>query len=158
MTKQSVALHHEDTPSLQMYEITLSCVEQFQQYSNKYLRKWLGVPLCFSKVGLYTNSENLQIPISSLEENFTGRKLLEENYAFICWWRTQSTFFVLALLLIVHTWNFSPLRSNLLRLQCTCCTVPTTSARTHGSPLVWVCHSLFHLLNSLITTASELRE
>ena len=43
-----------------------------------------------------------------------------------------------ALLLIVHTWNSSPLRSNLLRLQCTC-TVPTTSGRPHGSPLVWVC-------------------
>ena len=32
-------------------------------------------------------------------------------------------FFVLALLLIVYTWNSSPLRSNLLRLQCTCCTI-----------------------------------
>ena len=46
------------------------------------------------------------------------------------------TFFVWALLLIVHTWNSSSLRSNLLRLQCTCSTVPTTSGRTHGSPLV----------------------
>ena len=45
----------------------------------------------------------------------------------------------MALLLIVHTWNSSPLRSNLLRLQCTCCTVPTTSRRPHGSPLVWAC-------------------
>ena len=42
-------------------------------------------------------------------------------------------------LLIVHTWNSSPLRSNLLRLQCICCTVPTTSGRPHGSPLVWAC-------------------
>ena len=49
------------------------------------------------------------------------------------------TFFVWALLLIVHTWNSSPLRSNLLRLQYTCCTVPTTSGRPHGSPLVWAC-------------------
>ena len=47
------------------------------------------------------------------------------------------TFFVWALLLIVHTWNYSPIRSNLLRPQCTCCTVPTTSGRPHGSPLVW---------------------
>ena len=46
-------------------------------------------------------------------------------------------FFVWALLLIVHTWNSSPLRSNLLRLQCTCCTVPTTSGRPHGSRLLW---------------------
>ena len=48
-------------------------------------------------------------------------------------------FFVWALLLIVHTWNSSPLWSNLLRLQCTCCTVPTASGRPHGSPLVWAC-------------------
>ena len=49
------------------------------------------------------------------------------------------TFFVWALLLIVHTWNSSPLRSNLLRLQCTCCTVQATSVTPHGSPLVWAC-------------------
>ena len=48
-------------------------------------------------------------------------------------------FFIWALLLIVHTWNSSPLRSNLLQLQCTCCTVPTISGRPHGSPLVWAC-------------------
>ena len=48
------------------------------------------------------------------------------------------TFFVWALLLIVHTWNSSPLPSNLLRMQCTC-TVPTTSGRPHGSSLVWAC-------------------
>ena len=48
------------------------------------------------------------------------------------------TFFVWALLLIVHTWNSTLLRSNLLRLQCTC-TVPTTSGRSNGSLLVWAC-------------------
>ena len=49
------------------------------------------------------------------------------------------TFFVWALLLIVRTWNSSLLRSNLVRLQCSCCIVPTTSRRPHGSPLVWAC-------------------
>ena len=49
------------------------------------------------------------------------------------------TFFVWALLLKVHTWNSSPLQSNLHQLQCTCCTVPTAFGRPHGSPLVWVC-------------------
>ena len=48
-------------------------------------------------------------------------------------------FFVWALLLIVRPWNSSPFRSNLLRLQCPCCTVPTTSRRPYGSPLVWTC-------------------
>ena len=46
------------------------------------------------------------------------------------------TFFVWGLLLIVHTWNSSPLPSNLLRRQCSY-TVPTTSGRPHWSPLVW---------------------
>ena len=49
------------------------------------------------------------------------------------------TFFVWAILLTVHTRNSSPLHSNLLRLQCTCFTVPTTSRRPHQSPLVWAC-------------------
>ena len=48
------------------------------------------------------------------------------------------TSFVQALLLIVHTWNSSPLRSS-LQLQCTSCTVPRTSGRPHGRPLVWSC-------------------
>ena len=48
-------------------------------------------------------------------------------------------FFRVALLLIVHTWNSSSLRGNLLRLQYTCCTVTTTSGTPHGSPLVWAC-------------------
>ena len=47
------------------------------------------------------------------------------------------TFFGWALLLIVHTWNSTPLRRNLLRG--TCCTVPTTSERPHESPLVCAC-------------------
>ena len=49
------------------------------------------------------------------------------------------TIFVWALLLTVHTWKSSPLRNNLLRLQCTCCTVTTTSTRPHGSLLVSAC-------------------
>ena len=53
-----------------MYKIALSHIEWIQKYSNKYLHKWLAVPPCFSKVGLYTTSENLQIPISSLGEEF----------------------------------------------------------------------------------------
>ena len=44
-----------------------------------------------------------------------------------------------ALLLIVHTWNSSRLRGNLIQLQCPCCTVRTTSGRPHGSSPVWAC-------------------
>ena len=69
------------------------------------------------------------------------------------------TFFVRALLLIVHTWNSSPLRSYLLRL------VVPFQQLLEGPMEVLLCecvndlrHSLFHLLSSLKTTASELRE
>ena len=41
--------------------------------------------------------------------------------------------------MIVHTKNSSPLQSNLFPLKCTCFTVPKTSGRPHGSPLVWEC-------------------
>ena len=43
--------------------------------------------------------------------------------------------------MIVHTWISSPLRSNILQLQCTCFTVTTSSERPHRSPLVraWQC-------------------
>ena len=60
---------------LQMYEIAISGVERIRPYSSKYLRKWLGVPPCFSKMGLYTNSRNLKLPISSLVEEFKIGKL-----------------------------------------------------------------------------------
>ena len=62
--------------SLQMYKIAISRVERIQQYGNKYLvSKWLGIPSCFSKVGSYTNSGNLQLPISSLVEEFKIEKV-----------------------------------------------------------------------------------
>ena len=66
-----------------------------------------------------------------------------------------------ALLLIVHTWNSSPLQSNLLRLQCTCCTDSNNLWKVPWRVLLCehvnnLRHSLFHLLNCLKTTASEL--
>ena len=60
-------------------------------------------------------------------------------YIYKDYWISFQTFFVQALLFIVHAWNSSPLRSNLLRLQCTCYTVHKTSGRPFGSPLVWAC-------------------
>ena len=61
------------------------------------------------------------------------------NYKYENHYISFPTFFVWALLLIVYTWNSRPLRSNLLPLQCTCCTVPITSGMPHGSRLAWVC-------------------
>ena len=53
---------------LQIYEISLSRVETIQQHINKYHRKWLGVPPCFSTVGPYTATGMLQLPFSSITE------------------------------------------------------------------------------------------
>ena len=55
---------------LQVYEIALSRVNRIQQLISKYLRIWLGVPPCFSTIGLYTNSGLLQLPLTSLVEEF----------------------------------------------------------------------------------------
>ena len=90
-------------------------------------------------------------------------------YIYLCMYKAHKisfqTFFVWALLLIVHIWNSSPLRSNLLRLQCTCCTKNLFQQLLEGPMEVLLCErvnglrrSLFHLLNFLITTASELRD
>ena len=63
------------------------------------------------------------------------------------------TFFVWALLMILYARNLVPFRSNLLRLQSTCRTIPTTSGRPHGSPLAWVCqwHSSQPLSSHLLS-------
>ena len=55
---------------LQIYEIYLSRVETIQQHINKYFRQWLGVPPCFWTVGLYTTIGMLQLPFSSITEEF----------------------------------------------------------------------------------------
>ena len=76
---------------------------------------------------------------SQLRFNWTKNTLYIYIYTYEDHKKNFQTFFVWTLLLIVYTWNSSPLRSNLLRLQCTCSTVPTTSGRPHGSPLMWAC-------------------
>ena len=78
------------------------------------------------------------IPVRHL---FFSILFLSFYFLFIAWFHISfifsfSYFFIWALLLIVHILNSSPLQSNLLQLQCTC-TIPTTSGRPHGSPLVW---------------------
>ena len=55
---------------LQVYEVSLTRVEAIQRHISKFLRKWLGVPPCFSNVGLYSGTAALQLPLSSLEEEF----------------------------------------------------------------------------------------
>ncbi|CAC5417465.1 unnamed protein product [Mytilus coruscus] len=41
---------------------------------NRHLRKWLGVPKSFSSIGLYSTSSKLQLPLSSITEEFKVTK------------------------------------------------------------------------------------
>ena len=59
---------------LMLYEIMTSTVESFEKNINRYLRRWLGVPPSFSSVGLYGRTNQLQIPLSSLVEEFKVAK------------------------------------------------------------------------------------
>ena len=97
-----------------------------------YWNDWVSYLALFSSSTLLTCH---LLSVESCKKNENGRKETRIRGSL----NKFPDFFVRALLLIVHIWNSSPLRSNLLRLQCTCCTVLTTSGRLYGSPLVWAC-------------------
>ncbi|XP_033747101.1 uncharacterized protein LOC117332324 [Pecten maximus] len=59
---------------LTLYEVTTTTVEALERKINKYLRRWLGVPPSFTSVGLYSTTAKLQLPISSLVEEFKVAK------------------------------------------------------------------------------------
>ena len=88
-----------------------------------------------------TNQPTIFVKFASSYHNFRSVSIITSfsNVIYEVHAISFQTFFVWALFLIVHSWNPSPLRSNLLQLQCSCSTVPTTSGRPHRSPLVWAC-------------------
>ncbi len=59
---------------LTVYEVPMTCVEGVERKINKYLRKWLGIPPSFTAVGLYIRSGQLQLPLSSVVEEFKVAK------------------------------------------------------------------------------------
>ncbi|XP_069125457.1 uncharacterized protein [Argopecten irradians] len=62
---------------LMLYEVSNSTVERMERIINRHLRRWLGVPRSFSAVGLYSRTAKLQLPLSSLVEEFkTGKAKL----------------------------------------------------------------------------------
>ena len=109
------------------------------------------------------------------------RKRLDSNDAFVCYtyltlifnlayiyiyiYKVRTiifqTYFVWKLSLIVNTWNSSSVRSNLLRRQFIVQPFQQLLQGPMevllGEPVNDLRHSLFHLLNCLLTTASELR-
>lgn len=52
----------------------MTTVEGVERRVNKHLRKWLGIPPSFTSVGLYTRSGQVQLPLSSVVEEFKVAK------------------------------------------------------------------------------------
>ncbi|XP_045195004.2 uncharacterized protein LOC123550644 [Mercenaria mercenaria] len=59
---------------LMLYEIATSTVEGLERTVSRYLSRWFGVPPSFSNIGLYSRTNQLQLPLSSLVEEFKVAK------------------------------------------------------------------------------------
>lgn len=59
---------------LMLYEIPTSSVECLERKISRHLRRWLGIPPSFTSIGLYGRSNQLQLPLSSLVEEFKVAK------------------------------------------------------------------------------------
>ncbi|XP_052280752.1 uncharacterized protein LOC127878274 [Dreissena polymorpha] len=59
---------------LMLYEVPSTTVEALERITSRHLRKWLGVPPSFTRIGLYGKSNKLQLPLSSLVEEFKTAK------------------------------------------------------------------------------------
>ena len=53
-----------------LYEVAITTVEALERTTNRHLRKWLGVPPSFTRIGLYGKTNKLQLPLSTLVEEF----------------------------------------------------------------------------------------
>ncbi|XP_035685395.1 uncharacterized protein LOC118421998 [Branchiostoma floridae] len=52
-----------------MYDMSLTTVEEVERKISRHLRKWLGLP-CFTRLGLYSRTARLQLPFTSVVEEF----------------------------------------------------------------------------------------
>ncbi len=59
---------------LTIYEVPISKVEKLERVVSSFAKKWLGLPRCFTNIGLYGRGI-LEIPISSLTEEFKCSKV-----------------------------------------------------------------------------------
>ena len=59
---------------LTLYDIPTTAVEVLERTVSKHLRRWLGVPPSFTNIGLYGNTTKLQLPLSSVLEEFKVSK------------------------------------------------------------------------------------
>lgn len=62
---------------LLVYEVPTTTVEALERTSSQFLRRWLGLPRSLSNIALYSHSTKLQLPISSLLEEFKVTRVRE---------------------------------------------------------------------------------
>ena len=68
-------LHHLHAPwPFTTYEVPTSKVEKLERLLSSFAKKWLGLPRCFSSIGLYGRG-TLELPVSSLTEEFKCSKV-----------------------------------------------------------------------------------
>ena len=60
---------------LLVYEVPLTTVEALERKINNFLRRWLSVPKAFCSIGLYSSGSKLQLPITSVVEEFKTAKV-----------------------------------------------------------------------------------
>lgn len=60
---------------LLVYEVPLTTVEALERKINNFLRRWLSVPKSFCSIGLYSSGSKLQLPITSVVEEFKTVKV-----------------------------------------------------------------------------------
>ena len=66
---------------LAIYEIPLSTVSLWEQKTNKYLRKWLGVGHTLSRLCLFSRESCVTLPIDSLQDTWKVEKCrLQQSY------------------------------------------------------------------------------
>ena len=59
---------------LTIYEVPISTVEELERAANSCLRRWLGVPPSMTSMAFYSRSAKLQLPLSSIVEEFKVSK------------------------------------------------------------------------------------
>ncbi|XP_054626149.1 uncharacterized protein LOC129178189 [Dunckerocampus dactyliophorus] len=55
---------------LLVYAVPISTVETMERRVSNHLRRWLGLPRSLSSIALYGNTNKLQLPLKSLEEEY----------------------------------------------------------------------------------------
>ncbi len=59
---------------LQMYEVTMTKVEAMERKVSSHIKRWLGVPRTLTNVAFYSSTAKLQMPTTSLVEEFKAAK------------------------------------------------------------------------------------